>query len=223
MTTVKKISIVAFFVIISFHLFAQNRDENSLYLSVGADFWNAFTINKNLENEHLPTIHQVMPEIGIGNSWHIGKFTGNFGIGVLYSYDKTNDISYSLNGESIHVGLLYQVLKIKNQTLHTGLLWDYTIIHMNLYSKGHTISFQNLNPNGHFGNLPLRLNNNFLGPVISTGDLLPNAKFSIRLAASYQINISHSKWKSDYQNISGASLEKNSRFVLRAFIPLINW
>lgn len=218
----KKIIITTFLVgnIISAN--AQDKVEGAFYGAVTTSFWNHFSINQTLSNNDLKTINLIMPSAGLGMSLKYKDFRAAIGFNFMTGIGKTGQSSYKFHSIPLDFNLEYKVLKLNGINFYAGLTTDFIPTSLELYSDEGVIDIKDISPDTQSGLIMLYNSLFLLGPSMNIA-LFPESNFPASITVSYEFNINHGVWKSEYATLVNAPHENGNRFLIKLIFPFATY
>lgn len=220
--SMKKMILFLIFIFPVTNVQAQDRLSARLYLDVGMSFWESFSINENLEEKNLSTINSTIPEVGVGLKVKYRSFTGNVAGNLLNGWGKGSVNSYRLSGISAQLGIDYELVTHDSWGLKAGILFEYLPIALELYSENNRVDLNNLEPNSQSGFVKLYNIFSLIGPSITFGNLFSESGFPVDVNFSYQFNVNHGAWRSEYARVLNSKQENAGRFNIKILIPILH-
>lgn len=190
------------------------------YVGFGAVFNPDYNINENLKQAGVHRIADVMPGFVLGWDALINEkvlIDTEFNFAGMYNDFK--DDGYRLIQGSIAIRGQYAIVNASRTSLMAGLGLSYTGNNLSVFDTNTTIDVNNLTPSQNTGYVSLYNQSFYIGPVVSLRLLKKQGYNSLTLKAGYDINLSNSRWKSEFANVTNTVRENGNRFYVNLTIP----
>lgn len=195
----------------------NSKSYSRLFVSLEGNYWTNLALNKNLDQTRMTGLQTLTPNIGLGYVVKVGSWMTYSQISAFFNNgnDKELNVKNRFYGVDFSFGVMYELFEFNHQALYAGLKLSSINSNAKFYSSPASTDFNaSLNPNNTFGVIELYNNQFFVSPTITTGNLFSKALFPIQIFASYDLNLSRSKWKSEVYTFDVAPRESSNRVSL---------
>lgn len=184
-----------------------------VYFAFGLQFHDDFNLNQKLVASNVVPLNTTRPEFQVGMNIFGKKYSGDMEFGFSQNEEANETTKNKDMGFTGRFRFHYNLINKEKIAFTTGLSLAGTSTEVDLYSRGNTIDFNNLNPNDNGGLISLRNQLFYVGPSASLY-LFRNKSYKLRLNVGYEFSFTNGKWKSDYASINNTVKESGTNRLL---------
>lgn len=215
--------IILFFALSSFlSSFSQEEDKKDeekfqvtgdVYFGFGLQFQDDLNLNQKLIASNAAALNTTRPEFQVGMNIFGKKYSGDMEFSFSQNEEANGTTKNKDMGFTGRFRFHYNLINKEKIAFTTGLSIAGTSTEVDLYSKGNTIDFNDLNPNNTGGLITLRNQQFYVGPSASLY-LFRDKGYKLRLNIGYEFSFTNGKWKSDYASINNTVKESGNNRLL---------